>query len=803
MFPYQNPSLSPEERAKDLLSRMTVREKVGQINQRLHGFDSYERVKDEKTGGETVRLSDEFVREVERWGGLGLLYGLYRADPWSQKDFTNGLAGEAAPRIYNEVQRFVISRSRFGIPVLLSEESPHGHQALDGYLLPVNLAMGCAFDPALAESAFRVAGRQMKALHADLALASMLDMLRDPRWGRSEECYSEDPLLASRMAAAAIRGLRHSGMDAVAKHCAAQGETTGGVNASAARIGERELREIHLPPVESAAKAWARAVMAAYNEIDGVPCHGNSWLLGDVLRGEFGFNGFVMADGVAIDRLDLVSSPDYASRGAAALNAGVDVSLWDRGFTALEEALERGLISEERLDEAVLRVLTLKFERGLFEHPYMEEGAPDLPSMEKDPETVSLARESEVLLKNEGGVLPFSDSVRSVAVIGPFASDVYAQLGDYTPPQRPGACVSYLEGIRAAAARRNDPPEIRAYTGPVPADPEARAAYIREAAALAGECEAVVAVIGGSSSRFENLVFDDNGAVKSLPSADSSKYLRLTDCGEGVDTAEIELPGWQRDLLAAIRNAAGEKPVVGLLNAGRPYASDSFAPLCDAVLCAFYGGPAAGLAAGEILFGEVCPSGRLSVSFPRRTGEIPACYNRRASYDPRYSDLPGEPDYPLGFGLSYACFRPCGGENGIGGTGVTLQSGGEAIPLCTLRRGVRPEEIPEIPAEKLAKDGLTLSFRLKNVGEVMGTAVPMLFVKHHSGSAIPRVRQLGDFARVPFEAGEEREITLHLTPAVLATLTRDMKREIEPGLKELLLWEGDRFLLRLAVKVTK
>ena len=182
MFPYQNPALSPSERARDLTSRLTLREKVGQLNQRLHGFDAYRRE------GDTFTLSDEFVREVDRWGGLGLLYGLYRADPWSAKDFTNGLVGDAASRIFNEVQRTVMERSRFGIPVLLCEESPHGHQALGGYLLPVNLALGCTFDPALAEEAFTVVGRQMKALHADLALTSMLDMLRDPRWGRSEEC---------------------------------------------------------------------------------------------------------------------------------------------------------------------------------------------------------------------------------------------------------------------------------------------------------------------------------------------------------------------------------------------------------------------------------------------------------------------------------------------------------------------------------------------------------------------------------------------------------------------------------------
>ena len=208
----------------------------------------------------------------------------------------------------------------------------------------------------------------------DFALVSMLDILRDPRWGRSEECYGEDPYLCGQNAAAAVKGCASAGLEVVAKHFCAQGETTGGVNASAARIGERELREIHLPAMKEAVKAGATGVMAAYNEIDGVPCHANEWLLKDVLREELGFDGIVMADGVAIDRLGMLTGNDKAANGAYALNAGVDVSLWDDSFPHLEEAVERGLVSEETLDKAVLRVLELKFcAAGCFEHPYLEE----------------------------------------------------------------------------------------------------------------------------------------------------------------------------------------------------------------------------------------------------------------------------------------------------------------------------------------------------------------------------------------------------------------------------------------------
>ncbi|WP_419486210.1 glycoside hydrolase family 3 protein, partial [Hominenteromicrobium sp.] len=364
---FKDSALSPKERAEDLLPRLTLREKVGQVNQKLYGFQSY------TCNGEHVELADSFKEEVEKWGGLGVLYGLYRADPWANKDYTTGLTGVNAIRAYNLAQHYVLEHSRFGIPMLMSSECPHGHQALDGYLLPVNLGMGAAWNPKLVEEGFKVVGEQQKEMGVDFALVSMLDILRDPRWGRSEECYGEDPYLCGQNAAAAVKGCASAGLEVVAKHFCAQGETTGGVNASAARIGERELREIHLPAMKEAVKAGATGVMAAYNEIDGVPCHANEWLLKDVLREELGFDGIVMADGVAIDRLGMLTGNDKAANGAYALNAGVDVSLWDDSFPHLEEAVERGLVSEETLDKAVLRVLELKFARGLFEHPYLEE----------------------------------------------------------------------------------------------------------------------------------------------------------------------------------------------------------------------------------------------------------------------------------------------------------------------------------------------------------------------------------------------------------------------------------------------
>ena len=402
MEKYQDAALSPRERAEDLLEKMTLKEKVGQLNQRLYGFRIYER------DGENVTFTEEFREEVEKMGGLGVLYGFYRADPWADKDENTGITTGLSRKAYNALQKYVLDHSRLGIPVMMSSECPHGHQALGGGLLPVNLAAGATFDPEALKEGYEACGRQVKSGHVELALMSALDMLRDPRWGRSEECYSEDPYLSSRMAAAAVTGMQSEGVSCVAKHFCGQGETTGGVNASAARIGEQELREIHFPAMQACCDAGVDGVMAAYNEIDGVYCHSNPWLLRDVLREEMGFQGIVMADGLAVDFLKNTEG-DTLHAGATALKAGVDVGLWDESFSRLGEAVEKGLVDEKLLDEAVLRVLELKFKRGLFEHPYMEENMLEAEEAGINAASLKLARESAVLLKNEKQVLPLKD----------------------------------------------------------------------------------------------------------------------------------------------------------------------------------------------------------------------------------------------------------------------------------------------------------------------------------------------------------------------------------------------------------
>lgn len=770
MEKYKDRTLSPGTRARDLLERMTTAEKVGQLNQRLYGF----RVCTRSENG--LELSEEFCREAQKYGGIGVLYGLYRADPWSGRDYQNGLAGHFAVQAYNLVQEYVITQSRFGIPVLIAEESPHGHQALDGYLLPVNLAVGATWNPKLAGRAVGACARQMKKLGVDLALVSMLDVLRDARWGRCEECFGEDAYLAAQFAREVVGGYRAEGVDVVAKHFAAQGETTGGVNASSARIGERELREIHLPPAYAAVKAGAAGIMAAYNDIDGIPCHNNPWLLGDVLRGEMGFDGIVMADGVAVDQLGfLYNTP--AECGAAALSSGVDVSLWDEGFAHLEEALAQGMVSRERLDEAAWRVLKLKFERGLFDAPYLTadgqrcpvppdseayvSGSPEpgkSPQREQNrglaeyaSESLALALESAVLLKNEGGILPLAgagkrggDSERKrlrVALTGEIIRDVYALLGDYTPPVRQEFSWSIERGFYEVFARRKDLELV-----------------ICDRAEKTAECDVTVLVLGGSSSRFGGAEFDINGAAVT----DGGGH-GLMDCGEGVDLSSLQLP--QTQLIFARKVFAAAKRVVTIVTGGRPYALGEIAEQSDALLYAFYPGPVGALALAQLLTGEYAPSGRLPVSLPRSAGQLPVWYNSRISYEAmHYCDEKDGALYSFGSGMGY----------------------GDA-------------EYQDIVV-RMQEDGVVVSFTVLNPFEWEETAVPMVFLRNRGGSVLPRRAELKAFGKYRLAPGETKRGRLLLPAEAFAVWDSAMRRRVEPGGVVLTVRDGSRVLLETEIR---
>lgn len=726
--------------AKELLDKMTLQEKIGQLNQKLYGFGIYER------NGEEISFSQEFKDEVEKYGGLGTLYGLYRADPWSQKNYENGLYGENAVKAYNKMQEYVLEHSRLRIPALLSTECPHGHQALDSYLLPVNLNMGATFNTELIHSAYSVCGKQLRQMGVDLALISLLDVVRDPRWGRSEECFSEDPYLCSKMAEQVVKAVQDEGVSVVAKHFAAQGECTGGINASAARIGERELREIHLPAMKACADAGVDGVMAAYNEIDGVFCHANRHLLTDILRDEMGFEGVVMADGCAIDQLNVVTG-DCVHSAAAALRAGVDIGLWDEAYGRLEEALENGYITEEDIDRAVLRVLELKIKRGIFKHPLLDENQKlEDYSYEKYPQALDIARESVVLLENRNQILPLSKEQRKIAVIGPNADAVYNQLGDYSPQVKREKCSTVLDGVRSYFG---DNVVYARGCGVFEGTQEEQT----EAVKLAEQSDITILVLGGSSSRFGEVSFDANGAA-------ISEHGVSMDCGEGVDTSELSLPIEQRELAEKIF-ATGSK-VITVIIGGRAYALDTIAEKSDAVLYAFYPGMQGGKAIAEILFGDVNPSGRLPVSLPRCSGQLPVYYNYKNSYrSMHYYNIPDGAAYTFGYGKSYTNFEY--EDVSFGNKDVTI--------------------------EELQKNGIEVEMTIKNIGAQDGYAVPLVYIAGEQGSVVRRVKELKGFHKVWLKKGESTKVKILLPFEAFAVWNSEMKFTVEPGRVQIILEE--------------
>lgn len=741
--PFRNPALTIEARVADLLSRMTIAEKVGQVNQRMFGWNATERAAD----GKAFQLTDAFREEVARWDGMGALYGLFRADPWSGRDLRTGVDAGQSAQAAEEVQRWVAENTRLGVPVLFVEEVPHGHQAIDGTILPVNLAVGSSWDPDAYEEAAARMATEVRARGAHIALVSALDLLADPRWGRSEECFGEDPHLAAAMTRALVRGMQgdrtetgqfaEDKLAVVLKHFAGQGAAIGGLNAHAAPIGPRELREIHLPAAKAGIRAGAAGVMAAYNEIDGVPCAGNADLLTGILREDWGFDGIVMADGGGIDRLAMMTG-DLHAAAVLALEAGIDLSLWDRSYTELDSAYENGLIDESLLDRAVARVLRLKFRLGLFDRPYTTPAATTQPP-QRDVSR-KLAERSLVLLRNEKALLPLAKTTNRIAVIGPHADGLVHQIGDYTAEQRPGTGATVLNGVTAAAAHDG---VVRyeqgsGLTSPIQGGIEA-------AQQLAAASDVVVLVLGGSSARQPTTRFADNGAAIVDQNVDMT-------CGEGVDLANLTLPPAQLELARAL--AATGTPVATVLIQGRPHALADLPDHTGAILCAWYPGTEGGTAIARALFGDVNPGGRLPVSIPANAAVLPVAYNAKAHSHTTYVDVRERVSYPFGFGLSYTTFGYSAAE---------------------LDRN-------EISADDL-RNGATANIKLTitNTGTVSGSEVVQLYTRRTASSVWPRERELKAFQRVDLAPNESEELTFALGLHELGWWLPDLRFGVEPS----------------------
>ncbi|WP_128431080.1 glycoside hydrolase family 3 N-terminal domain-containing protein [Streptomyces cyaneus] len=701
---YRDPTAPVSARVRDLLSRMTLREKVGQLNQRMYGWNAYRRTPD---GG--FELTEALYAETDRFEGLGALYGLQRADAWSGVDHTNGPGAEDGAALADLVQRHVVERSRLGIPALFVEEVPHGLMALDGTVLPVNLAVGATWDPELYARAAAHAAAELRARGGHVALVSALDIARDPRWGRTEECFGEDPYLAARFTEAVVRGMQGAPAEffaadkapVVLKHFAGQGATVGGRNSAESDLGLRELHEIHLPAARAGIRAGAAAVMAAYNEVDGTPCSGNRALLTELLRDRWGFEGLVMADGLAVDRLARITG-DKVSAGALALNAGVDLSLWDEGFTHLEEAVERGLVAEEVLDAAVARVLRLKFRLGLFDR----QGAESKPFPAQGRElSTALARATVTLLHNDG-TLPLPATASRIAVLGPQSATVAHQLGDYTAPQRPGTGTgtSVLDALRTLA-----PPGVDIRHAPGCALTGDDLSGIPEAVAAAAASDLAVLVLGGSSARTPDTEFDANGAARTAVS-------HMT-CGEGADLAGLRLGAAQYALLDAV--VATGTPTAVVLVQGRPHVLPNTA---GALLTAWYPGPWGGTAIAEVLLGLTEPVGRLSVSVPRSAAQLPVYYNHKDTEYGGYVEESAEPLHSFGHGLSYTSFSY--GPPSLSGRSVTVE--------------------------------------VTNTGERHGRTVVQVYLRRLITSVWPRTLELCAFEGVDLAPGERRAVTLRL-----------------------------------------
>ncbi len=730
---YRDASLTAQERTEALLAEMTLEEKIGQLLCPL-GWPMYE-----KGAGGEVGISDRYREFIDRQHG-GMLWATFRADPWTKKTLETGLNPRLAARACNELQRYAVEHSRLGIPILLAEECPHGHMAIGTTVYPTSIGLASTWDTGTIERIGRAIASELRAQGGHIGYGPVIDLAREPRWSRVEETYGEDVFLTSEMAAAMVRGTspRYNGFErgivSTLKHFAAYGIPEGGHNGNPSSVGERDLRENFLPPFHAAIDEGALSVMTSYNAIDGVPSTSNARLLRDILRAEWGFDGFVVSDLESIDGLAASHHVAEDKRQAAelALAAGVDVDLGANCYPLLLDAVREGRIDERLIDEAAGRVLRLKFELGLFENPYVDEERAAL--CVRTPEHVALAREaarkSVVLLENNG-VLPLKKEC-TVAVIGPNADNMYNQLGDYTAPQERSNVRTVLDGIRAVVG------DVRVRYARGCAIRDMRQADIAAAVRAAQASDVAVVVVGGSSARDFRTRYIDTGAAV----VDASSVSDM-ESGEGFDRATLTLLGRQQELLEAVRRVG--KPMVVVYIEGRPLDKRWAREHADALLTLWYPGQEGGAALADVLFGDYNPAGRLPVSVPREVGQLPVYYNRKFPEGHDYVEVSRTPLYEFGYGLSYTRFA-----------------------YDSLRVEVRGRDV-------------TVSFDVRNVGDRDGEEVAQLYVTDLTASVVRPRKQLRAFERVAIPAGGSRRVEFTLGGEAFALCDRQLRRVVEPG----------------------
>lgn len=744
---YKQAGLPVEQRVADLLSRMTNEEKIGQLCCPL-GWEMYE--KQNVTGKNSSnprppQPSGKF-KQLMQESPVGGFWATLRADPWTRKTLTTGLDPKQSAMALNELQRYALENTRLGIPLLFAEEAPHGHMAIGTTVFPTSLSCASTWNPELMRQMGEAIALELRSQGGNIGYGPVLDIAREPRWSRMEETFGEDPWLTATMGTEVVRGMQGddpadgSHVYSTLKHLAAYGVPESGHNGGPVYAGERLLRSQLLLPFEKAVKGGAATVMTSYNSIDGIPCTSNRHLLTDILRGEWGFKGFVFSDLLSIEGIcghRVASNNKEAS--ALAIKAGLDMDLGGGAFGKnLQKALDEGLVSMSDIDRAVCNVLRMKFRMGLFENPYVDpDKAARVCRSEKHKSLAErIAEEGTVLLKNNG-VLPLSRSqIKRLAVIGPNANSPYNQLGDYTAPQPREAVSTVLDGIKSIAGEG-----ITVDYEVGCAIRDTASSNLHAAAEAARKADAVVLVVGGSSARDFKTEYIATGAA----STDASSTVSDMDCGEGFDRSTLSLLGKQEALIDSI--AAVGKPLVVIYIEGRTLLMNNAAKKADALLTAWYPGAMGGKAIASILFGDVNPSGHLPVSIPSSEGQLPIYY-AQGELRP-YTDGPATPLFPFGHGLSYTSFA---------------YSNLNVIP------------------QNEYKDSVNVSLMIENTGHREGEEVVQLYLTDRTASVSQPPKQLRGFKRIYLKPGERKMISFGIGFDELSLIDENLKRTVEPGI---------------------
>ncbi|HUB20612.1 MAG TPA: glycoside hydrolase family 3 N-terminal domain-containing protein [Acidobacteriaceae bacterium] len=752
--------MASARRVSDLLSRMTLEEKAAQML--CVWQEKAQKLVDEKGDFDLAKAKKAF-RDRRGLGQVG-----------RPSDAGGGKKARGMAELTNAIQKFFLENSRLGIPVLFHEECLHGHAAPDGTSFPQPIALGATFNPELVEQLFTMTALEARLRGAHHALTPVVDVAREPRWGRVEETYGEDPYLVSRLGIAAVRGFQgernfrdKKHILATLKHFVGHGQPESGMNCAPANVSERVLRETFLYTFKEALReAQAVTIMASYNEVDGIPSHANKWLLKDVLRKEMGFKGFIVSDYYAIWELGYrpdthghFVAKDKRESAALAVHAGVNIELPDPDcYLYLVELVKKGVLKESQLDVLVAPMLFWKFEMGLFDDPYVDPQEADrvvgsAPHIEL---ARTAAQEAITLLKNDNGIAPLDlTKIKTIAVIGPNANRTL--LGGYSGV--PKHEVTVLEGIRNRVGNRakvlysegckitiggswNIDPVVAS-------DPAEDRRQIKEAVEVAKQADVIVLAIGGNEQT-------------------SREAWNLQHMG---DRTSLDLIGRQDELVEAM--AALGKPIVAFLFNGRPLSINHLIAHVPAIFECWYLGQETGHAVADVLFGDVSPGGKLPISFPRSAGHLPVFYDYKPSARRGYLFDDVSPLFAFGYGLSYTTFQLTN---------------------------------PRLTKKKITTKGTTqVKVEVTNTGQRAGSEVVQLYIRDLVSSVTRPIKELKGFRKVYLEPGETTTVTLDIAPSALAFFDVNMKHVVEPGDFSIMVGTSsrDEDLGKLTLTVTK